>query len=89
MYSAYQISKLNERRAVTSPLMRCDVTRLGLELTRENKVRENKVRVGISTSWQKYELTSTQLCVVNYGSIEDSDQIGRIRVLAVRSMGNK
>ena len=30
MYPAYQISKLNERRAVTSPQMRCDITRLGL-----------------------------------------------------------
>ena len=30
MNPAYQISKLNERRAVTSPQMRCDITRLGL-----------------------------------------------------------
>ena len=30
MYPVYQISMLNERRAVTSQQMRCDVTRLGI-----------------------------------------------------------
>ena len=33
MYPAYQISKLNERRALTSPQMRFDVTRLELAQT--------------------------------------------------------
>ena len=28
MYPAYQISKLNKRRTVTSPQMRCDVTKI-------------------------------------------------------------